>query len=58
LDVKLHKDKLRILRFVGNSVTSSNPKEKVTVNKQDDNWSISVNDFYFYTISEAVINGG
>jgi len=57
-DVKQHKDQLRILRFAGNSVTSSNPKEKVTASKQADDWSISVNDFYFYTIPEAVINGG
>ncbi|HXV83013.1 MAG TPA: hypothetical protein VEG60_24380 [Candidatus Binatia bacterium] len=57
-DVTLHKDKLRILRFSGNSVTSSNPKEKVTATKQGDNWSISVNGFNFYTIPDTVINGG
>lgn len=57
-DVTLHKDKLRILRFSGSSVTSSNPKEKVTATKQGDNRSIGINDFYFYTIPEAVINGG
>lgn len=57
-DVSLHKDKLRILRFEGSNVTSSNPKDKVAATKQGDNWSISVNDFNFYTIPEAVINGG
>lgn len=57
-DVTLHKDQLRILRFAGNTVTSSDPKEKVTASKQGDNWSISVNDFYFYVIPEAVIDGG
>jgi hypothetical protein len=57
-DVTLHKDHRRIVRFVGNSVTSAQAQEKVTATKQGDNWSISVNDFYFYTIPEAVINGG
>jgi len=57
-DVKLHKDKLRILRFSGNTVTSSNPKEKVSASKQGDNWSVSVDSFYFYVIPEAVIVGG
>jgi hypothetical protein len=57
-DVKLHKDKLRVLRFAGDTVTSPDPKAKVTFEKQGDNWSISVNDFYFYVIPEAVIYGG
>jgi hypothetical protein len=57
-DVKLHKDKLRILKFAGSSVTGSDPNEKVTSEKQADNWSISVNNFYYYIIPEAVINGG
>lgn len=57
-DVTLHKDKLRVLKFAGGKVTSGNPKEKVTFEKQGDNWSIGVNDFYYYVIPEAVINGG
>ena len=57
-DVKLHKDKPRVLKFAGNSVTSSNPAEKIKAEKQGDNWSISINNFDFYTIPEAVITGG
>lgn len=57
-DVTLHKDKIRILKFSGGTVTSPDPKGKVTSEKQGDNWSISVNDFYYYVIPEAVINGG
>lgn len=57
-DVKLHKDKLRILTFAGDKVTSTNPEEKVKSEKQGDNWLIGVNDFYYYTIPEAVIVGG
>lgn len=57
-DVTLHKDQLRILKFAGDTVTSADPKEKVKFEKQGDSWSISVNDFYFYVIPEAVINGG
>lgn len=54
-DVKLHKDQVRVLRFAGDAVTSADAKEKVTAAKQGDNWMVSVNDFYFYTIPEAVI---
>jgi hypothetical protein len=57
-DVTLHRDNLRTLKFAGDTVTSADPKEKVKFEKQGDNWSISVNDFYFYVIPEAVINGG
>lgn len=57
-DVTLHKDKLRVLKFAGNKVTSTDAKDKVTFEKQADNWSIGVNDFYYYVIPEAVINGG
>lgn len=57
-DVTLHKDKLRVLTFAGDTVTSPDPKDKVTSEKQGDTWSISVNDFYFYVIPEAVISGG
>jgi hypothetical protein len=49
---------LRILRFDGGTVTSADASEKVKFDKQGDNWSIGVNDFYFYTIPEAVILGG
>jgi hypothetical protein len=57
-DVMVHKDDLRVLRFAGDKVTSANANEKVTAEKRGDDWLISVNDFYFYTIPEAVILGG
>lgn len=57
-DVTLHKDHIRVLQFTGNSVTSADPKEKVTFQKRGDEWSIAVNDFYFYTIPDAVVVGG
>jgi hypothetical protein len=57
-DVTKHKDRLRILRFAGDAVTSADPTEKVTATKQSGTWSVSVNDFFHYTIPEAVIVGG
>lgn len=54
----LHKDGLRVLKFAGDTVTSPDPMDKVTFGKQGDDWSIGVNDFYFYVIPEAVIRGG
>jgi hypothetical protein len=57
-DVTLHKDQLRILRIAGETVTSPDPKDEVTFEKQGDDWSIGVNDFYYYVIPEAVIDGG
>lgn len=57
-DVTLHKDKLRVLKFAGDTVASPDPKDKVTSEKQGDNWVIGVDNFYFYVIPEAVISGG
>lgn len=57
-DVAIHKDQVRVLRFAGDKVTSADPKEKVNATKEGDNWSVGVNEFYFYTIPEAVIVGG
>jgi hypothetical protein len=57
-DVRLHKDRLRVLRFAGDMVTSHDPKDRVRFEKQGDDWSIGVNEFYFYVIPEAVISGG
>lgn len=57
-DVKLHKDDLRVLRFVGDKVTGQDASEKVIATKEGDNWLITVNDAFFYTIPEAVILGG
>jgi hypothetical protein len=56
--VMVHKDDLRVLRFTGGKVTSANASEKVTAETRGDDWLIGVNDFYFYTIPEAVILGG
>lgn len=57
-DVTLHRDKLRTLRFAAGRVTSADAGEKVTYQKQGDDWLVAVNDFYYYTIPEAVIVGG
>jgi hypothetical protein len=57
-DVTLHNNDLRQLQFAGNTVKSANPKEKVTSTRQGDNWLIGVDNFNFYTIPDAVINGG
>ncbi len=57
-DVALHQEGLRVLRFTGDAVTSPEPGAKVTFSKQDDNWLISIDGLYFYTIPEAVITGG
>jgi len=57
-DVKLHKDQVRVLRFDGDTVSSPDPNAKVKTEKQGDNWSIGVNDFYYYVIPDAVIVGG
>ena len=57
-DVTLHKDRIRVLTFTSSSVTSTNPKEKVTFEKRGDEWLVAVDNFYFYTIPEAVIVGG
>lgn len=56
-DVTLHNDKLRVLNFAGGTVTSSDPNDKVTFEKKGDDWSIGINDFYYYVIPEAVIDG-
>ena len=57
-DVNVNKDEVRVLQFSGDAVTSPDPKDNVTVEKQGDTWSIGVNDFYFYEIPDAVISGG
>jgi hypothetical protein len=57
-DVTLHKDKVHVLRFAGDNVTSTDPNERVSVERQGDNWSIGVNDFYYYMIPDAVVGGG
>ncbi len=58
-DVTLHPDKVEtVLVFAGNSVTARDPKQRVTAEKVGDEWSIGINEFHFYSISESVISGG
>jgi len=57
-DVTLDKDQSRVLQFAGERVTSANASEKVTATRSGDEWSVTVNDFYYYTIPIAVIAGG
>jgi hypothetical protein len=47
----------RVLTFMGDKVTT-NPGEKVQAVKKGYDWSVEVNDYEHYTISEAVISGG
>jgi hypothetical protein len=46
----------RVLTFMGNKVTSGTDKVKAT--KGGDLWTIEVNDYEHYQVSEAVISGG
>jgi hypothetical protein len=46
----------RVLSFRGNSVTSGTDKVKAT--KSNDMWTIVVNDYEHYEVSESVISGG
>ena len=46
----------RVLTFRGNTVTSGN--EKVKASKAGDLWTIEVNDYEHYQVSESVISGG
>jgi hypothetical protein len=36
----------------------ADPNQRVTAEKQGDEWSIGINSFYYYVIPEAVIVGG
>jgi hypothetical protein len=58
-DVVAHRDTVEtVLMFSGDTVTSRDPDKTVSAAKHGDDWSIGVNDFYFYTIPDAVIVGG
>lgn len=57
-DVTLHKSDVHVLKFAVDVVSTLDPGDKVIAVKEGDNWSISVNDVYFYIIPEAVISGG
>ncbi len=46
----------RVLTFRGNTVTSGN--DKVKASKAGDLWTIEVNDYEHYQVSESVISGG
>jgi hypothetical protein len=46
----------RVLTFRGDTVTSGN--EKVRASKAGDLWTIEVNDYEHYQVSESVISGG
>ncbi len=48
----------RILIFQGNEVRAKDTSLSVTSSKAGDEWEISINDFEFFNIPEAVINGG
>ncbi len=58
-DVALHPDEVQtVFIFKGDTVTSRDSSKTVTAEKNGATWSIGVDDFYFYTIPEAVISGG
>lgn len=48
----------RVLVFKGESVTARDKSLKVSSVKQGDEWEVSVNDFEYFIIPEAIINGG
>jgi hypothetical protein len=48
----------RILIFQGEQVSISDPTVRMKTSKLGDNWSVNINDFEFYEIPDAVINGG
>lgn len=50
--------KVRILMFNGDEVFCKDPDVHLKSEKQGDEWEVSVNDFEFFTIPEAVITGG
>lgn len=48
----------RILVFAGSEVTTPDASTRLTAAKQGDKWSISINDFEYYQVPDAVIVGG
>ena len=48
----------RVLNFIGATVTIADPKARLKASKSGDNWSISIDDFEYYDIPMAVIDGG
>lgn len=48
----------RVVIFKGDKVWSKDATFNLKANRISDNWEISVNDFDYFTIPDAVINGG
>ena len=48
----------RVLNFRGAQMTSADSKVRLKATKSGDTWSISIDDFEFYEIPTAVIDGG
>lgn len=49
---------LRVLHFDGAQVSGGDASVKVNATKHGDEWSVDVNGFNFYTVPEAVVDGG
>lgn len=48
----------RILQFNGDQVNCDDPGVNLKSSRESDTWMISINDFEFFTIPDAVIQGG
>ncbi len=48
----------RVLNFTGATVTIADPNARLKASKSGDNWSININDFEYYELPMAVIDGG
>jgi hypothetical protein len=51
-------DDALVLSFDGSRVAGNNARQRVFGRHHGDEWEISVNDFYFFNVPDAVINGG
>ena len=49
---------MRVLNFTGATVTIADPKARLKASKSGDNWPISIDDFEFYEMPMAVLDGG
>lgn len=47
-----------VLEFDGSRVSSASAKQRVFGRHHGDEWEINVNDFYFFNLPDALINGG
>lgn len=57
-DVSVQQRGIVVLHFDGKRVTGANASKHVQARHRGDDWDVSVDDFYFFTIPDAVINGG